>query len=260
MLDDYAAKNIEAVASKAKKRLAELLPHRELLLAQAEPWTEPTVDFWGITEEPSPPTATPVEFSVRKTQPFVVLRAEFTVPKDVIERHGDWPPADEPTLLAAAAAEISTVFVGFRRGWGWKASDGRIVGIFTSLPADHRQVVTEALSDAVMSAVELMLSKGIDGPFALLLPKGSPLNQQYAQAKSDIDKLTTAGVNQHVVGLPEACVLSADKEHYDLRHGGGWRVRSFGRQPSGEGYRFVVEEALAFRVKEARGAVQLAFT
>jgi uncharacterized linocin/CFP29 family protein len=130
-------------------------------------WTHSATNLGRTTVVSSPPSAR-VSGRQRRVLPLVELRADFVVSLAELRDHErgaldpDLSDLDEAAYAIAVAENAAVV-----HGW----TDAAITGIAEASP--HAEF---ALSDAidayptpVASAVELLLQRGISGPYALLL-------------------------------------------------------------------------------------------
>jgi uncharacterized linocin/CFP29 family protein len=129
-------------------------------------WEQSAVDLGRVESITSPHAE--VNASLRKIQPLVELRTDFTISRtelDAIERGSQSPDLD-PVRVAAvrlAEAEDKAIFHGFAAA-GIDGLSNASEHEAISIPGDY-----EDYPSAVAKAVARLRSAGVDGPYAVAL-------------------------------------------------------------------------------------------
>ncbi len=157
----------EAIEEESSQTLRTYLAGRKLVdFSGPHGWEESAVDLGRVESVKSPQAD--VGASLRKVQPLIELRTDFTVSRaelDAIERGSQSPDLDpvRDAAVRLAEAEDTAIFHGFNAAG--------IVGI--SEASEHAALsIPEDYTDyprPVASAVAKLRSAGVDGPYAIAL-------------------------------------------------------------------------------------------
>jgi uncharacterized linocin/CFP29 family protein len=156
-----------AIEEEASQTLRTYLAGRKVVdFSGPHGWEESSVDLGRVESIKS--HRSDVGASLRKVQPLVELRTDFTVSRaelDAIERGSQSPDLDpvRDAAVRLAEAEDRAVFHGFPAGGIQGLSEASEHGA-VSIPEDY-----EVYPRAVATAVAALRAAGVDGPYAIAL-------------------------------------------------------------------------------------------
>lgn len=248
------------IDAEAKRTLRNYLAGRKVVDVTGPSGWETSATNLGQVDALRDPAAEGVEAGVRLVQPLIELRTHFTMPRrelDSIER-GNRAPDLGPVIEAArnaALAEDRAIFVGY--------AAGAIAGISTQSPHDRIAIDDdyELFPNRVASAVAILRSAGIDGPFGVALgPRayttvvettqhgGYPIMEQL--------RLITGGPLVWAPAVDGSIVLSLRGGDFELVSGEDFSIGYTSHDA--ESVDLYLEESMTFRAHTPEAAVVLA--
>jgi uncharacterized linocin/CFP29 family protein len=248
-----------AIEDEANTTLRTYLAGRKLVdFSGPHGWETSSVDLGRVESVKSPHAD--VGATLRKVQPLVELRTDFTVSRvelDAIERGSQSPDLDpvRDAAVRLAEAEDKAVFHGFGaagiQGLS-EASENEPV----SIPDDY-----EDYPRAVASAVAKLRDKGVDGPYAIALgPRCYTGVVETTQGGYPVLNHIRMILDGPIVWAPAvdgAIVMSVRGEDFQLTVGQDVSI-GFASHDAG-GVSLYLQESFTFSVHTAEAAVALVY-
>jgi uncharacterized linocin/CFP29 family protein len=249
-----------AIEEEASDTLRTYLAGRKLVdFAGPHGWELSSVDL-GRVEPVASPHAD-VGAALRKVQPLVELRTDFTVSRaelDAIERGSQSPDLDpvRDAAVRLAEAEDKAIFHGF-------AAAG-IDGVATA--SEHESIAIpedyEIYPSAVAKAVARLRAAGVDGPYAIALgPRCYTGVIETTQGGYPVMNHIRMILDGPIVWAPAvdgAVVMSNRGGDFELTSGQDVSI-GFASHDAG-GVSLYLQETIAFRVHTPEAAVALVYT
>jgi uncharacterized linocin/CFP29 family protein len=249
----------EAIEEESGQTLRTYLAGRKLVdFSGPHGWEESAVDLGRVESVKSPHAD--VGASLRKVQPLVELRTNFTVSRaelDAIERGSQSPDLDpvRDAAVRLAEAEDKAIFHGF--------GAAGIEGI--SEASEHAAItIPEDYTDyprPVASAVAKLRSAGVDGPYAIALgPRCYTGVVETTEGGYPIFNHLRMILDGPIVWAPAvdgAVVMSIRGGDFELTSGQDVSI-GFASHDAG-GVSLYLQESLTFRVHTPEAAVALVY-
>jgi uncharacterized linocin/CFP29 family protein len=258
-LAPISAAGWEAIEEEAGQTLRTYLAGRKVVdFSGPKGWEESAVDLGRVDAVKSPQSD--VAASVRRVQPLVELRTDFTVARaelDAIERGSQSPDLDpvRDAAVRLAEAEDTAVFHGFNaagiQGMS-EASDHDPIPI----PVDYTDYPRP-----VASAVARLRAAGVDGPYAIALgPRCYTGVVETTEGGYPIFNHLRMILDGPIVWAPAvdgAIVLSMRGGDFELTSGQDASIGFASHDAAGVS--LYLQESLTFRVHTPEAAVALVY-
>jgi uncharacterized linocin/CFP29 family protein len=248
-----------AIEEEAESTLRTYLAGRKLVdFSGPHGWEASSVDLGRVETVKSPHVD--VGASVRRVQPLVELRTDFTVARaelDAIERGSESPDLDpvRDAAVRLAEAEDKAIFHGFA-GAGIQGLSDSSEHASVPIPANY-----EDYPSAVAKAVARLRAAGVDGPYAIALgPRCYTGVVETTEGGYPVLNHIRMILDGPIIWAPAvdgAIVVSTRGNDFELTVGQDISI-GFASHDAG-GVALYLQESIAFRVHTPEAAVALVY-
>jgi uncharacterized linocin/CFP29 family protein len=258
-LAPITAEGWAAIEEEADTTLRTYLAGRKVVdFSGPKGWEESAVDLGRVDSIKSPHAD--VGAALRKVQPLVELRTDFTVSRaelDAIERGSQSPDLDpvRDAAVRLAEAEDKAIFHGFAAA-GIEGLSQASEHAAVTIPEDY-----EDYPSAVAKAVARLRAGGVDGPYAIALgPRCYTGVVETTQGGYPVLNHIRMILDGPIIWAPAvdgAIVVSTRGDDFELTVGQDISI-GFASHDAG-GVSLYLQESIAFRVHTPEAAVALVY-